>query len=162
MVLARALPGFGLLPNRIFDGPLPKTTLDSYSDQAQWRQDVADGRLTGFVRAWSRTYQRGLALVYLTAIRLPGAADAPLFTSSIGALASKQPDATTYAVSGLTGATGYRTNPPVQIGRVAGYWIVFTRGNTGFFLYAVVPPDSVTAAQLAGVARRQAAQGAGG
>jgi len=158
VVLARALPGFVLLPNGLFDGPIPKAMLDSYSNSAQWRQGVADGSLTGFVRAWSRTYQRGLALVYLTAIRLPGPADVPLFTSSVGALAAKQPDATTYAVSGLTGATGYRTNPHVQIGTVAGYWIVFVRGNTGFFLYAIVPPRSVTAAQLAGVARRQAAQ----
>ena len=162
VVLARALPGFVLLPNGLFDGPIPKAMLDSYSNSAQWRHGVANGSLTGFVRAWSRTYQRGLALVYLTAIRLPGPADVPLFTSSIAALAAKQPDAATYAVSGLDGATGYRTNPPVQIGTVAGYWIIFTRGNTGFFLYAVVPPRSVTAAQLAGVARRQAAQGAGG
>ena len=86
-VLSRALPGFALLPKGLFDGPLPKAMLDSYSDQAQWKQDVANGSLTGFVRAWSRTYQRGLALIYLTAIRMPDPSTVALFTSSIEALA---------------------------------------------------------------------------
>jgi hypothetical protein len=161
-VLSRALPGFVLLPNRLFDGPLPKAMLDSYSGQAQWKQDVANGSLTGFVRAWSRTYQRGLALIYLTAIRMPDPSTVALFTSSIGTLASNQPNATTYAVTRIKGATGYRTNPHVQIGTVTGYWIVFTRGNTGFFLYAVVPPRSVTAAQVESLALQQAAHAAGG
>ncbi len=162
MVLSRALPGFTLLPNGLYDGPIPKATLDAYSDDARWKQDVANGRLTGFVRAWSRTYQRGLALIYLSAIRLPDPSYVPVFTSSIATLAAKQPDATTFAVSGLKGAAGYRTNPRVQIGTVTGYWIVFTTGNTGYFLYAVVPPRSLRAAQLAGVARQQASRGAGG
>lgn len=161
LVLARALPGFALLPKGLFDGPLPKSMLDSYSNQAQWKQDVANGSLTGFVRAWSRTYQRGLALIYLTAIRMPDPSSVSLFTSSIGTLASNQPDATTYAVTRIKGATGYRTNPHVQIGTVTGYWIVFTRGNTGFFLYAVVPPRSVTAAQVASLALQQASHATG-
>jgi hypothetical protein len=50
----------------------------------------------------------------------------------------------------------------VQIGTVTGYWIVFTRGNTGFFLYAVVPPRSVTAAQVESLALQQASHAAGG
>ena len=161
LVLARALPGFALLPKGLFDGPLPKSMLDSYSNQAQWKQDVANGSLTGFVRAWSRTYQRGLALIYLTAIRMPDPSSVSLFTSSIGTLASNQPDATTYAVTRIKGATGYRTNPHVQIGTVTGYWIVFTRGNTGFFLYTVVPPRSVTAAQVASLALQQASHATG-
>jgi hypothetical protein len=161
-VLSRALPGFALLPKGLFGGPLPKAMLDSYSDQAQWKQDVANGSLTGFVRAWSRTYQRGLALIYLTAIRMPDPSSVSLFTSSIATLASSQPDATTYAVTRIKGATAYRTNPHVQIGRVTGYWISFTRGNTGFFLYAVVPPRSVTAAQLGSLALQQASHATGG
>jgi hypothetical protein len=160
-VISRALPGFTLLPKGLFDGPVPKSMLDSYSNQAQWKQDVANGSLTGFVRAWSRMYQRGLALIYLTAIRLPDPSTVPLFTSSIETLASKQPDATRYAVTRIKGATGYRTNPRVQIGTVTGYWIVFTRGNTGLFLYAVVPPRSLTAAQLQGLAIQQASHATG-
>jgi hypothetical protein len=162
LVLSQALPGFALLPNGLFDGPLPKSMLDSYSNQARWRRAVANGSLTGFVRAWSRTYQRGLALIYLTAIRMPDPSSVALFTSSIATLASNQPDATMYAVTRIKGATAYRTNPHVQIGRVTGYWISFTRGNTGFFLYAVVPPRSLTAAQVGSLALQQATHATGG
>ncbi len=93
---------------------------------------------------------------------MPDAAFAPMFTSSIGTLAARQPGATAYTVSGVRGATAYRTSPPVQVGTVTGYWIIFTRGDLGFFLYAVVPAQSVTAAQVASVARQQASHASGG
>ena len=162
VVVARTLPGFSLLPNKLYDGPISKATLDRYSNQAQWQSDVADGRLSGFVRAWSRTYQRGIALVYLSAVRMPDAAYAPEFASAIGTFASTQPGATTFAVSGVAGATGYRTSPPQEIGSATGYWIIFTRGSTGFFVYGVGPPRTLTAAQVTSVARQQAAHGSGG
>jgi hypothetical protein len=162
VVLARSLPGFTLLPHGQFDGPIPEATLDAYSEQSQWKQDVADGQLTGFVRAWGRIYQRGPAILYLSALVMPDAAFAPVFTSSVGTLASEQPAATTIAVNGVTGATAYRTSPPIQLGRATGYWIIFTRGDVGFFLYEVGPPRSVTAAQVASVARQQASHASGG
>ncbi len=162
VVVARSLPGFSLVPQKVYDGPIPKPTLDGYSEQPQWKQDVADGRLTGFVRAWGRVYQRGPALIYMSAVRMPDAAFAPVFTSSIGTLAARQPGAAAYTVSGIQGATAYRTSPPVQVGTVTGYWIIFTRGNFGFFLYAVVRAQSVTAGQVASVARQQAARASGG
>jgi hypothetical protein len=158
VVLAHSLPGFTLLPGGQYDGPIPKSTLDQYPGGAQWQQDVATGKLSGFVRAWSHQYQRGLAFIYISALRMPNAAYAPLFTSTITATAQKQPNPTAMAVSSIKGATAYRTSPPQQIGRSTGYWVIFTRGTTGVFVYAVGPPRTLTAALVVGLARQQAAR----
>ena len=89
--------------------------------------------------------------VYLTAIRLSDPADVPA-VHLVHRGAGRGADRTRRDLRRERTRPGRRATGPtphVQIGTVAGYWIVFTRGNTGFFLYAVVPPDSVTAAQLA-------------
>ncbi len=158
VVVEHSLPGFTLVPGTEYNGPIPKSDLDKYSDDAQWQQDVADGQLSGFVRAWDHTYQRGLAFVYWSAVRMPDTAYAPQFTSSMQAYVSKQAGASAFSVNGVSGATGYRTSPPVEIGRATGYWIIFTRGTVGFFLYAVGPPRTLTSVQLQGLARQQVAR----
>jgi hypothetical protein len=156
VIVEDSLPGFTLVPGGAYNGPIPKSDLDKYSDAAQWQQDVADRQLSGYVRAWSHQYQRGLGFLYWSALKMPDAAYAPQFTSTMEAFISKQPGATSLLVSGVTGATGYRTSPPVQIGRATGYWVVFTRGTVGFFLYAVGPPRTLTTAQIGVLAREQA------
>ncbi len=162
MIVAKSLPGFSLLPGGEYDGPIPKSQLEEYSSSAQWTDDVADGMLNGFIRAWSHQYTRGLAFIYMSGVRMPDAAYAPVFTSTIEAYVSKEAGATSFHIAGVTGATGYRTTPPQQIGRATGYWIIFTRGTIGYFLYAVGPPRTTTTAQLVGLARQQAARAASG
>lgn len=162
VVLEQSLAGFTLVPGTAYNGPIPKSDLDKYSDDAAWQQDVADGQLTGFIRAWSHQYQRGLAFVYWSALRLPDTSYASQFTSTMEAFVAKQTGPRSIAVTGVTGATGFRTSPPVQIGRATGYWIIFTRGTIGFFLYAVGPPRTLTTAQLVGLARQQASHRSAG
>ena len=137
-----SLPGFGVVQNRLFDGPVSKATLNSHSRPGPvetGRGQRAPHRIRPSLESDVPARARARLSLRLPPVR--ERADPALFTSSIEALATAQPDATTYAVSRLAGATGYRTNPHVQIGRVAGDRIVFTRGNTGFFVYAVVPPE---------------------
>jgi hypothetical protein len=162
VVVEQSLAGFTLVPGAAFNGPIPKSDLDKYSDDATWQQDVGDGQLTGFVRAWSHQYKRGLAFVYWSALRMPDTSYASQFSSTMEAFVAKQTGARSIGVTGVTGAVGYRTSPPVQIGRATGYWIIFTRGTIGFFLYAVGPPRTLTTAQLVGLARQQASHRSAG
>jgi hypothetical protein len=156
VVVAQSLAGFTLVPGTAYNGPIPKSDLDKYSDDGAWQQDVADGQLTGFIRAWSHQYQRGLAFVYWSALRMPDTSYASQFSSTMEAFVANQTGARSIAITGVSGATGYRTTPPVQVGRATGYWIIFTRGTIGFVLYAVGPPRTLTTAQLVGLARQQA------
>jgi hypothetical protein len=77
----------------------------------------------------------------------------------MAASAQRAPAATPWTVKGIRGVTAYRTSPPAQIGRSTGYWIIFTKGTTGFLVYAVGPPRTVPTAALVRMARQQAARG---
>jgi hypothetical protein len=157
ILVSSSLPGYQTLPRGPFNGPLSVAKLDGYSSDPQWRQDVAAGRLTGYQRTWSHIYAGGPSLIYVSAFRLPSASDASLFMTSIGDTAAQQPSAQAVPVPGLSRAVGYTSAPHAVFGYGSGRWIIFTKGDLGFFVYAVVPPGRVSPAQLTALARRQLA-----
>ena len=119
---------------------------------------MAAGRLTGYQRSWGRVYAKGPSVIYVSALRLPSRSYAPLFMSSVVATAATAPGATRVRVQGIKGAAGYTTRPHAAFGYGLGHWIIFTKGDLGLFVYAVVPASAVSSGQLTALARQQLAR----
>jgi hypothetical protein len=159
VVLSNTEPGLVVSPLGPYNGSITQSNVDtvmgSTSDATSaLGQALADGSVTAYIRSWGHQPPDGDGVVII-AFAFANGSEESSFAGGLAASTQRQSNNQSFAVPGISGASGAVLHTTASGTAISEYAVTFSKGNTVFQMVVASSSGDLTSANAVSLANQQ-------